>query len=151
MRQNGTFIVPVSVSINLESFFEYLTETLKNIVLDYLNEHADNASENSCDIDIEDYDIQINNLDIEGTYESKSFPATRTDPPEYDLTVTPDDDDFSQKELLQYIKNRVPNWLQPYISSVSITIHNNKRELQASEPDWDSMPGGYDDIRYDDV
>lgn len=37
MRQNGTFIVPVSVSINLESFFEYLTETLKDIVLDYLN------------------------------------------------------------------------------------------------------------------
>lgn len=70
MRQNGTFIVPVSVSINLESFFEYLTETLKDIVLDYLNEHSDNASENSCDIDIEDYDIQIKNLDIEGTYES---------------------------------------------------------------------------------
>ena len=129
MRQNGTFIVPVSVSINLESFFEYLTETLKDIVLDYLNEHADNASENSCDIDIEDYDIQINNLDIEGTYESKSFPATRTDPPEYDLTVTPDDDDFSEKELMQSGKPkvaiiqyllaandsllRIPEWINP--------------------------------------
>lgn len=52
---------------------------------------------------------------------------------------------------MQYIKNRVPDWLQPYISSVNITIHDNQRELQASEPYWDAMPGGYDDIRYDDI
>lgn len=146
MKQNGTFIEPVSVSINLESFFEYLTETLKDIVLDYLNEHSDNTSENSCDVYIEDDAIQINNLDIEGTYESESIPATQTDPPEYDLTVTPDDDDFSENELIQYITDRVPDWLQPYISSVKITIHDDQRELQESEPDWDSMPGGYDDI-----
>lgn len=146
MKQNGTFIEPVSVSIDLESFFDYLTETLKDIVLDYLNEHADNASENSCDIYIEDTGIQISHLDIEGTYESESIPATQIDPPEYDLTVTPDDNDFSENELTQYIKDHVPDWLQPYISSVKITIHEDLRELRKLEPDWDSMPGGYDDI-----
>ena len=146
MKSYGKFIEPVSVSINIEQFCDYVQDTLKELVLDFLNDHADNASDNKCDIYIEDGILYINDLDIEGSYTSHYYPATLIDPPEYDLEVTPDDDDLTGDDLQQYLMEHAPEWLRPYISHVKIAIDSEHREIKEYEPDWDSMPGGHDDI-----
>lgn len=156
MKTNGTYKCPIDIQINItelqNKFYEILEQTLADLTLDYLNDNTDGTDTKSAEFDGEDT-INIKQT-IEGSYTETYFAATLETPPEDDIDFEPED--FSCKELNDYINTNLSNALLNNLKELSniekpIIVNDiepdfDNAELSPNEPDWDSMPGGYDDI-----
>lgn len=154
MKSNGTYTCTADISIDISNiqnkFYEILENTLADLTQDYLATVTDDADINESEFDGNDcIDIRT---EIKETYNQTYFAATMETPEENDIDFS--SDDFNEKDMTKYINEHLPAALKTALSS----LHNNPvkvnrfeadldtADLQPYEPDWDSMPGGYDDI-----
>lgn len=146
MHTNGTFKQPFDVIIDIQKFYDFLEDTLRNLIEEYFASFADSASSEDMEFEIEDNCIVLHNLSYTGSYTHTHFDGTHLDPPEDDFELTPNGTDFREELLDKYLQTHAPDWLKPLIKTQSIRILDDYLELHESEPDWDSMPGGYDNF-----
>lgn len=145
MKTFGTFQQSLSVCINLNKLGELIENTLKELVTDYLSTVADDIDTDNIDILIEDDNLTIYDIRYTGSYTHTHYNATYTDPAEDDVTLSPDASDFDAKKLVTYINEHCPDWMKDMIAHANIDVDDDI-SFEESEPDWDSMPGGHDDI-----
>lgn len=154
MKSNGTYTCTADISIDISNiqnkFYEILENTLADLTQDYLATVTDDADINESEFDGNDC-INIR-TEITGTYNQTYFAATMETPEENDIDFSPED--FDEKDMTKYINEHLPEALKAALNTLQdkpITVNKidadlDNAELEQYEPDWDSMPGGYDDI-----
>lgn len=145
-QHSGTFTQPTDIKIDISKLYECLSDTITELVSDYFSTKNADTSDSNIAVEFEDNDIVLENLSYSGTYSHTHYNATELEPPEDNYDFSPNEYDFSSSELMQYLQEHSPKWLKPMLSNVRITIDTSDCKLTESEPDWDSMHGGYNDL-----
>lgn len=146
MQNTGTFEQPTSIHIDVTSLLDYVQTIIQELIIDYFNTISDDVNTDDIQIEYDGDDLIIENLKYQGTYVHTHINATMLEPADDDVTFEPDNSDFSVKKLTDYINTHGPQWIRGKIKIRNITIDTAEASLQEYEPDWDTMPGGYDDI-----
>lgn len=146
MQNIGKFEQPASIYVDMTSLLDDIQTIIKELITDYFNTISDDIDANDIQIEYDGDDLIIENIKYQGTYIHTHTNATMLEPSDDDITFKPDESNFSAKKLTDYINTHGPQWLQGKIKIRNIIIDTAEAFLQEYEPDWDAMPGGYDDI-----
>lgn len=144
-KTSGTLTQKITMSFDINTLLENIAEII--------HEQVDNALDSIVDdheLD-ESYTIEDGQIIIEGNYKtsytSTGYPATLTDPPEYDFSRTIDCLDADT--IMKHIRDNIlPKHINSSDIMKNITLDIDESEDDVTydeyEPDWDSMPGGHD-------
>lgn len=148
MHKTGTFKQPVSITIDLSNLLDKIQETLQDLIIDYMK-HTTNVDVDDIDIEFDGDDLIVNNIICTGEYSCIHSNATLTEPAYDDEQFSPDLSSINKTDMTIYINQNAPEWLKNCITVRNIHIDINDIEISNEptwEPDWDTMPGGHDDI-----
>lgn len=144
MHENGTFTQQLCINIDVEQLNRLIETTLQNLVSDYIAKIADSVDNANTDIYMEDDTLVLDGIKIEGYYSCYKSHATKTTPPEEELSLHPDMSDVNSKEIVEYINENAPEWLRNLVQHIRIHTSDDDIKYNEYEPDWDAMPGGHD-------
>lgn len=146
MRKTGNFEQPITITLDISRIIEEIRYILYTLIEEYISQIADDVNIDNIEFEFDDDEIRISNISYKGVYTNTHFNQTYEDSAVDDYEFYPNEEEFTTKDMTKYINEHVPDWMKYMIKAKTINIDTNDVELSESEPDWDSMPGGHDDI-----
>lgn len=134
-----SFYKEVLDKIDSTALIELLTTILADAIMTAISPHVDS-------IELDDHDdTEIGVISYPGTYTTTyvktTCSATRDTPAECDITRKCEQ--LPCKHIEKKLISSLPEYIK-YFITISIDENENDAEFEDYEPDWDSMPGGYD-------